>query len=63
MLQRKAAAILAAAAHPSLIYFLPQRRGQVISTSDPLADSDDEVGGDEYAREDYGAFHSIRRRR
>ena len=63
MLQRKAAAILAAAAHPIAHILSPAEAWQVISTSDPLADSDDEVGGDEYAREDYGVFHSIRRRR
>ncbi|KAF8973759.1 hypothetical protein BDZ97DRAFT_392005 [Flammula alnicola] len=30
-----------------------QQAWQVVTSTDPLVDSDDEVGGDEYAREDY----------
>lgn len=33
---------------------------QVVRSTDPLVDSDEEEGGDEYTREDYGMFLPLR---
>lgn len=41
---------------PLLILFLTSEAWHIITSTDPLIDSDNESGGDEYVRDDYREF-------